>query len=94
MQEEQWPPKGATIIEEETQNDWPPKGAQVIENPDQEEVVEEEVAEEVIEPTIDEELETSRTTLYADEAVSKANADAEELKRLKEEQAAYLEGGG
>ena len=93
MQEEQWPPKGATIIEEETQEEeWPPKGAQVIENPNQEEVVEEEVTEEVIEPTTDEELETSRTTLFADEAVSKANADAEELKLLKEEQESYTSG--
>ena len=96
------PPEGAQPVYEETeevqeeQGGWqPPAGAirgdGPVNEPSQEEV-EEEVVEEVIEPTIDEELETSRTTLYADEAVSKANADAEELKRLKEEQAAYLEG--
>ena len=33
MQEEQWPPAGSTVVEEETQDDqWPPKGSQSIES--------------------------------------------------------------
>ena len=92
MQEEEWPPKGATIIEKETQEEeWPPKGATIIEEETQEEEWPPKGAQ-VIEPTTDEELETSRTTLFADEAVSKANADAEKLKLLKEEQESYTSG--
>ena len=91
MQEEQWPPAGATVVEETTQDDqWPPKGSQTIENSEiKEEVPEETLPELTVQEVIDKDIAELETSLYDTKVVEEANAKAKELEEAKAAQAEY-----
>ena len=100
MQEEQWPPAGSTVVEEQTQDDqWPPKGSQSIESsePTEEqpkpaetiEAPEQGPPELTVQEVVDQDISSLESSLYDSKAVQAANAKAEELAAAKAAQEEY-----
>ena len=93
MQEEQWPPAGSTVVEEQTQDDqWPPKGSQSIESsePTEEqpkpaetiEAPEQGPPELTVQEVVDQDISSLESSLYDSKAVQAANAKAQDNCRV------------
>ena len=92
LQENQWPPEGATVVneqEEEVQdNQWPPKGAQVVETPEgdaepEKEVVEQKEPEILPKDLVEKELAEDELVVYDAKRVEEAKKVEAEIEELE-----------